>query len=175
MGQSVLDLATEPRRLWNADQIVGTKRSLKPRDILAISFDLDEHRCLRDRAFLDLAIDSKLRGCDVVKLKINDVIVGGSIRNRATVIQQKVCQSAFKRDPLWSRIGVQKGPLAAPWWSLRDNQDEKRLSGLRWRSGVARPEARASASPTSSFFSCEPEWHQLRFLNRQLSLPVSTI
>ena len=37
----------------------------------------------------DLAIDSKLRGCDIVKMKIGDIAVGGAIRNRATVIQQK--------------------------------------------------------------------------------------
>ena len=46
-------------------------------------------RRLRDRALFDLAIDSKLRGCDLVKLKIGDVISGGQIRNRATVLQQK--------------------------------------------------------------------------------------
>lgn len=50
---------------------------------------MDEHRRLRDRALFDLAIDSKLRGCDVVKLKIGDVVAGGTIRNRTKVIQQK--------------------------------------------------------------------------------------
>ena len=44
---------------------------------------------MRDRALFDLAIDSKLRGCDLVKLKIGDLVSGGSIRNRSTVIQQK--------------------------------------------------------------------------------------
>src|SRR3546814_10042486 len=69
--------------------MVGAKRPLKPRDVWAIRFFLDEHRRLRDRAMFDLAIDSKLRGCDVVKMKIGDVVAGGSIRNRATVVQQK--------------------------------------------------------------------------------------
>ena len=44
---------------------------------------------MRDRALFDLAIDSKLRGCDLVKLRIGDLVSGGSIRNRATVVQQK--------------------------------------------------------------------------------------
>jgi hypothetical protein len=44
---------------------------------------------LRDRALFDLGIDSKLRGCDLVKLKIGDVMSGGQIRNRATDVQQK--------------------------------------------------------------------------------------
>jgi site-specific recombinase XerC len=68
---------------------VGPKRPLKPRDIWAIRFwfYLDENRRLRDRALFDLAIDSKLRGCDLVKIKIGDV--ARSIRTRSTVIQQK--------------------------------------------------------------------------------------
>ena len=42
-----------------------------------------------DRALFDLAIDSKLRGCDVVKIRIGDIVAGGHIRDRAMVIQQK--------------------------------------------------------------------------------------
>ncbi|RYE69987.1 MAG: integrase, partial [Rhizobiaceae bacterium] len=89
MGHSDLDPAVHERRPWNAGQNIGPKRPLKPRDIWAIRFYLDEHRRLRDRALFDLAIDSKLRGCDLVKLRIGDVVSGGSIRNRSTVIQQK--------------------------------------------------------------------------------------
>lgn len=89
MGHSDLDPAVHKRRPWNAGQNVGPKRPLKPRDIWAIRFYLDEHKRMRDRALFDLAIDSKLRGCDLVKLKIGDVLSGGQIRNRATVIQQK--------------------------------------------------------------------------------------
>jgi len=89
MGYSDLDPAVHEGRPWNAGQNVGPKRPLKPRDIWAIRFYLDEHRRLRDRALFDLAIDSKLRGCDLVKIRIGDVTCGGTIRNRSTVIQQK--------------------------------------------------------------------------------------
>lgn len=89
MGHSDLDPAVHERRLWNAGQNVGPKRPLRPRDIWAIRFYLAEHKRLRDRALFDLAIDSKLRGCDLLKLLIGDLVSGGSIRNRATVIQQK--------------------------------------------------------------------------------------
>jgi integrase len=89
MGYSDLDPAVHERRPWNADQTVGPKRPLKPRDIWAIRYYLDEQRRLRDRALFDLAIDSKLRGCDLVKIKIGDVVSGGQVRNRATVIQLK--------------------------------------------------------------------------------------
>ena len=89
MGHSDLDPAIHDRRPWNAGQNVGTKRPLKPREIWAIRFYLDEHRRLRDRALFDLAIDSKLRGCDLVKIRIGDLMSAGSFRDRATVVQQK--------------------------------------------------------------------------------------
>jgi hypothetical protein len=69
--------------------LVGAKRPLKPPDVWAIRFLLDEHRRLRDQALFDLAIDSKLRGCDIVKMKIGDIVAGGELRTRATVIQHK--------------------------------------------------------------------------------------
>lgn len=68
---------------------MGPKRPQKPRDIWAIRFYLDEHRLLRDRALFYLAIDSKLRCCDLVKIKVGDVVSGGHIRNRTTIIQQR--------------------------------------------------------------------------------------
>lgn len=55
----------------------------------AIRFWLDQHRRLRHRALFDFAIDSKLRGCDVVKVRIGDIVAGGRIRDRAVVVQQK--------------------------------------------------------------------------------------
>ena len=90
MGVSDLDPDARGRRPWNVGNMVGAKRPLKPRDVWAIRFFLDEHRRLRDRALFDLAIDSKLRGCDIVKMKTGDIVTSGAIRNRATVIQQKI-------------------------------------------------------------------------------------
>ncbi len=66
---------------------VGAKRALKPRQVWAIRFFLDQHRCMRGRALFDLAIDSKSHGCDVVKFGIGDVVLGGQIRTRAIIIQ----------------------------------------------------------------------------------------
>jgi site-specific recombinase XerC len=50
---------------------------------------LDQHRRLRDRALLDFAIDSKLRGCDVVQVRIGGVVSGERVRDGAIVVQQK--------------------------------------------------------------------------------------
>jgi integrase len=89
MGHSHHDPAARERRPWNAGRLVGAKRALKPQQVWAIRFWLDRERRLRDLALFDLAIDSKLRGCDVVKMRIGDLVSGGRIRTRATVVQQK--------------------------------------------------------------------------------------
>jgi site-specific recombinase XerC len=89
MGLSQYDPASQERRAWNAGRRVGAKRALKPRQIWAIRFFLDRERRLRDRALFDLAIDSKLRGCDLVKIKIGTLVIGPEIRTRAIVVQQK--------------------------------------------------------------------------------------
>jgi len=69
--------------------MVGAKRALKPQQVWAIRFWLDRERRLRDRALFDLAIDSKLHGYDVVKIRIGELVSGGRVRARATVTQQK--------------------------------------------------------------------------------------
>ena len=89
MGYSRYDIAMRDRTAWNAGKTVGTKRPLTQKQIWAIRFFLDREGRLRDRTLFDLAIDSKLRGCDLVKIKIGDVVAGDEIRNRATVVQQK--------------------------------------------------------------------------------------
>src|SRR6516164_5385640 len=57
--------------------------------VWAIRFWLDRQGRLRDRAMFDLATDSKLRGCDLVKVKIGDLVSDGRVRSRAIVVQQK--------------------------------------------------------------------------------------
>jgi len=89
MGYSEFDPATQGRAAWNAGKAVGTKRPLTQKQIWAIRFFLDREGRLRDRALFDLAIDSKLRGCDLVKIMIGDLVSGSDIRTRAIVVQQK--------------------------------------------------------------------------------------
>lgn len=89
MGLSEFDPAARERVSWNAGSKVVVKRALKPRQIWAISFSLDQHGRVRDRALFDLAIDSKLRGYDLVKIKISDVVCDRKIRTRGPVVQQK--------------------------------------------------------------------------------------
>ena len=89
MGHSEYDPIAKERRPWNSGRKLGAKRALKAQQVWAIRFWLDRERRLRDRAMFDLAIDSKLRGCDIVKIKIGDLVSGGRICSRAIVVQQK--------------------------------------------------------------------------------------
>jgi hypothetical protein len=89
MGHSHYDPAARCRPTWNAGKTVGTKRPLTQKQIWAVRFFLDREGRRRDRALFDLAIDSKLRGCDLVKIKVGDIVSGSDIRTRAIVIQQK--------------------------------------------------------------------------------------
>ena len=74
---------------WNKGRLIGQKRPLKPRDVWSIRVRLQlEHRA-RDLAMFNLAIDSKLRGCDVVAIKVEDVAPNGYTVERATVRQRK--------------------------------------------------------------------------------------
>ena len=68
MGYSRFDAAVQARAAWNAGKNMGTKRPLTQKQIWAIRFHLDREGRSRDKALFDLAIDSKLRGCDLVGL-----------------------------------------------------------------------------------------------------------
>lgn len=81
--------ATASRIAWNTGRIIGPKPPLKPRHIWAIRTRLQHDRRVRDLAMFNLAIDSKLRGCDLVRMRIGDVVLGGTVRLKSTIIQQK--------------------------------------------------------------------------------------
>ncbi len=77
------------RHAWNVGLLVGPKPPLKPKDIWAIRAQLRHQHRTRDLALFNLAIDSKLRGCDLVHLRVSDVVLAGSVRQRASVMQSK--------------------------------------------------------------------------------------
>jgi integrase len=77
------------RRPWNKGKLVGPKPPLQPKHVWAIRTRLQMQRKVRDLALFNLAIDSKLRGCDVVRLKVEDIAPHGYPTERATVRQKK--------------------------------------------------------------------------------------
>ena len=77
------------REPWNKGKLVGQKAPLKLKDIWAIWVRLQISDRARDLALFNLAIDSKLRAYDLVKLRVRDVSHGGRVSARAIVMQQK--------------------------------------------------------------------------------------
>jgi hypothetical protein len=80
MGHSKYDPVSRELRAWNAGRKLGAKRALKPQRVWAIRFWLDRERRLRDRVLFDLTIDSKPRGCDLVKVRVGDFVSGGRMQ-----------------------------------------------------------------------------------------------
>ncbi|MCQ4143400.1 tyrosine-type recombinase/integrase [Vogesella sp. AC12] len=80
---------TPKREAWNKGKLIGQKPPLKPKDIWAIRIHLQNKHAVRDLAMFNLAIDSKLRGCDLVCLRVRDVTHGSQILPRAIVVQRK--------------------------------------------------------------------------------------
>ena len=81
------------RPAWNKGRIVGKKRPLKPKHVWAIRVRLKLAENHRDLALFNLAIDSKLRGYDLSKMKVVDVMASGQIKERASVLQSKTQKS----------------------------------------------------------------------------------
>ena len=80
------------REPWNNGKLIGAKPPLRPKHVWSIRTELRIEGRRRDLAMFNLAIDSKLRGCDVVALKVEDVAPGGYTLDRATVRQRKTGQ-----------------------------------------------------------------------------------
>lgn len=74
---------------WNKDRIIGQKLPLKLKEIWAIRIRLQISNQTRQLALFNLAIDSKLRGCDLLKIKVSEISQGGRICSRATILQKK--------------------------------------------------------------------------------------
>ena len=77
------------RPAWNKGRIVGQKSPLLPKHVWAIRVRLEIAENYRDLALFNLAIDSRLRGCDLVKLMVTDVFAAGQVKERTSIIQSK--------------------------------------------------------------------------------------
>jgi site-specific recombinase XerC len=77
------------KRAWNHGRIIGQKRPLLPKHVWAIRVRLELAKAVRDLALFNTAIDSKLRGCDLVRLKVADVFTAGAVKERASILQSK--------------------------------------------------------------------------------------
>ena len=105
MNHSATTVAYHPTP-WNKGKLIGQKPPLKLREIWALRTRLEMAGKTKELALFNLAIDSKLRNCDLVQLRVNDLARGGEVLTRASVIQQKTREPVrFElTDP--TRVGV---------------------------------------------------------------------
>ncbi len=89
MPRVQLPTVTPKRRAWNKGRIIGQKRPLLPKQVWAIRARLELAGNPRSLALFNVAIDSKLRGCDLVKLTMTDLVKDDRVRDRVSVIQSK--------------------------------------------------------------------------------------
>lgn len=80
------------KEAWNKGKLIGQKPPLKLKEVWEIRIRLQLGKRLRELALFNLAIDSKLRGCDLVKLKVRDVTHGDQVAKRTMIMQQKTHQ-----------------------------------------------------------------------------------
>ena len=111
----------QPREPWNKGKLVGQKTPFKLKEVWAIRVWLQlEHRT-RELALFDLGLDSKLRSCDLVKLRVRDVCHGDRVAPRATVMQQKTSR------PVQFEITESTRSAVADWMKLQNLHSEDYL------------------------------------------------
>ena len=110
---------------WNKGKITGQKPPLKPQTIWSIRVLLRLNGKIRDLALFNLAIDSKLRGCDMVKMRVSDVMHGQSVMPRASVVQQKTGQ------PVRFEITEQTRDVLSEWITMLDLKGDEYLFSSR--------------------------------------------
>ena len=98
---------------WNKGKLTGAKPPLRPKHVWAVRVRLQLLKRFRDLALFNLAIDSKLRGCDVVSLKVVDVAPNGYAVDRASVRQRK--QEGLFASRSRSSAGDRRPSLGAGW------------------------------------------------------------
>lgn len=123
------DLFRSCPRPWNTGRIIGAKPPFKPKQLWAIRQQLKTAGRVRDLALFDCGIDSKLRGCDLVRLRVSDIAPGGALRQRATVIQQKT------RRPVPFEITGSTREAVAAWLAQRGRRADDWLFPSRSRPG----------------------------------------
>ena len=97
---------------WNKDKLIGQKPPLKLQEIWAIRIRLQIDKRYRDLALFNLAIDSKLRACDLLKIRVSDIANSGRVSSRAMIMQQKT------QRPVQFEITAQTQEAITTWIRL---------------------------------------------------------
>ena len=112
---------------WNKGKLLGQKQPLKLKEIWSIRIRLQMASRIRDLALFNLAIDSKLRSCDLLKLRVLDIAHGSNVSKRAMVMQQKTQQ------PVQFEITTQTRESLSDWIEHAHLNNEDYLFKSRFR------------------------------------------
>jgi integrase len=120
-------IAKKTHQPWNKGKLVGQKAPLRVRDIWAIRIRLQLAKKTRDLALFNLAIDSKLRACDLTKLRVRDIAHGDHVLSRAIVMQHKT------QRPVQFEITEQTRTALEAWMQQAHLQSDNFLCPSRLR------------------------------------------
>jgi integrase len=99
---------------WNRGKLIGPKPPLKTKEIWSIQVRLQVAQRVRDLALFNLALDAKLRACDLIALRLDDVVFNGWVRSRATIMQRKTGR------PVQFEITEQTREAVVRWLEKKD-------------------------------------------------------
>jgi integrase len=140
---------------WNKGKLVGQKAPLKPQQVWAIRVRLQLADKKRDLALFNLAIDSKLRGCDLLSLRVSDLRVGAEIRTRAKIIQSKTGNAVQFEVTKQTRDAIEDwcsaNSLNHHDWLFPSRKDRTRHLSTRQYARVVEDWIRSIGLPRSSF------------------------
>ena len=121
------------RSAWNRGRLLGQKPPLKPKEIWSLRIRLQLANKPRDLALFNLAIDSKLRGCDLISLRVRDVYQGSVVSSRAIVMQRKT------QRPVQFEITEATRESVAAWVVRSDLRSTSYLSRVAGTNATCRP------------------------------------
>ena len=115
---------------WNKGRLIGQNSPLSLQEIWSIRTKLQSEGRLRDVALFNLALDSKLRACDLLKLRVSDVSSSGKVNSRATVLQQKTGR------PVQFEITSKTRKSIADWFESADLSGSEYIFPSRIRNSL---------------------------------------
>jgi site-specific recombinase XerC len=114
MQDAIADQNCRTTTPWNQGKLIGPKPPLKPKEIWSMQVRLQVAYRIRDLALFNLALDSNLRACDLVALRVDDVALNGRVRSRATIMQRETGQ------PVQFEITEQTCKAVGCWLEKKD-------------------------------------------------------
>ena len=144
MSRVQLPATTPKRRAWNKGRIIGQKRPLLPKQVWAIRARLELANNLRDLAVFNVAIVSKLRGCNLAELSVSDLVKDDRFRERVSLIQSKTKRPVQFELMEHTRVTVLawiKSPEMFACRCLHHRKGAVRYGSARRKTSVQRPQS----------------------------------